>query len=134
MKLLMFYRFNSFSKSRNLENLRKYFSNAENIIEEAGKLKLANEEFGYICNQFGYYQRQLAQFERAIQFYKEALLIDEKTIGKEHPDYAIRLNNLAIVYNSQGRYDEAIELYKQALLIDEKTIGKEHPDYAIRLE
>ena len=66
-------------------------------------------------------------------FTNESLRIDEQTIGKEHPDYAIRLNNLAIVYHSQGRYDEAIELYKQALLIDEKTIGKEHPDYAIRL-
>ena len=80
------------------------------------------------------YQKQLAQFERATQFYKEALQIAEKTIGKEHPAYATRLNNLANVYYSQGRYDEAIELYKQALLIDEKTIGKEHPDYAKRLE
>ena len=31
------------------------------------------------------------RYDEAIELYKQALLIDEKTIGKEHPDYAIRL-------------------------------------------
>ena len=45
----------------------------------------------------------------AIELYKQALLIDEKTIGKEHPDYATHLNNLAGVYVNQGKYDDANE-------------------------
>ncbi|HSK70356.1 MAG TPA: tetratricopeptide repeat protein [Pyrinomonadaceae bacterium] len=111
----------------------KYLSSVENIIQEAEKIELATEELGYICNQFGFYQRQLAQFEKAIEKYEEALRIAEKTIGKEHPVYATRLNNLALVYSNQGRYDEAIEKFEEALRIGEKTIGKEHPEYAARL-
>lgn len=74
-----------------------------------------------------------AQYEKAAELYKKALEITEKTIGKEHPDYAIHLNNLASVYYLQGNYEEAVEIYKQAIEIGEKTIGKEHPEYAIRL-
>jgi len=33
------------------------------------------------------------------------------------------LNNLALLYNSQGKYAEAEPLYKHALAIDEKALG-----------
>ncbi len=111
----------------------KYLSNAENLIEEAREVELVIVNLGYICNQFGLYQKQLAKYETTIRFYKEALVIDEKIIGKEHPSYATQLSNLAIIYRLQSKYDEAIDLYEQALEIGEKTIGKEHSEYAIRL-
>ena len=73
------------------------------------------------------------KYEEAEELYRQALKIDEKTIGKDHPEYAIQLNNLAGVVKARGRYEEAEELYRQALKISEKTIGKDHPDYAMRL-
>jgi tetratricopeptide (TPR) repeat protein len=111
----------------------KYLSNAENLIEEARKLELTTENLGYICNEFGVYQDNLAQYEKAIQFYKESLRIGEKTIGKEHPDYATYLNNLASIYQSQGKYDEAFKKYEESIAIIAKTVSKNHPSYAIRL-
>ena len=45
----------------------------------------------------------------------------------EHPDVVIRLNNLAVIYQMQGRYAEAEPLYKRALAINEKALGPEHP-------
>ncbi|MBC1299537.1 tetratricopeptide repeat protein, partial [Nostoc sp. UCD122] len=43
------------------------------------------------------------------------------------------LNNLALLYNSQGRYSEAEPLYIQALALWRKLLGKEHPSVATSL-
>ncbi|WP_146034064.1 tetratricopeptide repeat protein, partial [Nostoc cycadae] len=40
-----------------------------------------------------------------------------KVLGEEHPSVANSLNNLALLYNSQGRYSEAEPLYIQALAL-----------------
>jgi tetratricopeptide (TPR) repeat protein len=37
------------------------------------------------------------------------------------------LNNLALLYQSQGRHAEAEPLYKRALVITEKALGPDHP-------
>ena len=58
---------------------------------------------------------------------KRALDIREKALGKDHPDTANSLNNLAELYNKQGKYVEAEPLYKRALDIREKELGKDHP-------
>ncbi len=54
----------------------------------------------------------------------------QKLLGTEHPDVANNLNNLALLYNIQGRYEEAEPLYKQALAMFQKLLGTEHPDVA----
>ncbi|MEA5479639.1 CHAT domain-containing tetratricopeptide repeat protein, partial [Pseudanabaena galeata UHCC 0370] len=53
-------------------------------------------------------------------------------LGTEHPDVAIRLNNLAILYQAQGNYAAAETLYKRSLSIIEKALGTEHPLVATR--
>ena len=53
--------------------------------------------------------------------------IGEKTLGPEHPDLATRLNNLAILYNTQGKYEQVEPLYQRAIAIREKVFGPEHP-------
>src|SRR5689334_600841 len=40
----------------------------------------------------------------AVPVAKEALAIRERALGSKHPDVAANLNNLAALYNSQGRY------------------------------
>jgi tetratricopeptide (TPR) repeat protein len=50
-------------------------------------------------------------------------------LNPDHPDVALSLNNLALVYHTQGRYAEAEPLFKQALMIGEKTLGLDHPTF-----
>ena len=52
----------------------------------------------------------------------------ENAFGPDHPDTAVTLNNLAVLYHSQGRYAEAWPLYQQAIAIHEKVLGPDHPD------
>ncbi len=54
-------------------------------------------------------------------------------LGKEHPDIATSLNNLALLYHLQGKYQQAEPLYIRSLVITEKALGKKHPDVARNL-
>ncbi len=47
---------------------------------------------------------------------------------------ALALNNLGLLYYSQGKYAEAEPLFKRALAIEEKALGPDHPDLATTLE
>ncbi len=58
----------------------------------------------------------------------------QEALGPEHPDVATSLNNLAALYQAQGRYAEAETLYERSLAIREKALGPEHPDVAQSLE
>ena len=58
------------------------------------------------------------------------MAIREQALGANHPDVAHTLNNLALVYWTQGKYSEAEGLYKRALAILEKALGANHPDVA----
>lgn len=49
---------------------------------------------------------------------------------KESSAYASRLNNLAVIRQSQGQFTEADVLYKQSLAIWERTLGRAHPRVA----
>ena len=54
-------------------------------------------------------------------------------MGKNHPDYAVSLNNIGSLFESMGRYEEALNYLQQCLMIQEKIMGKTHPDYVTSL-
>ena len=56
-----------------------------------------------------------------------------KTLGREHPDVATRLNNLAQLLSDQGDYVGAEKLQQEAMDIDIKVHGRDHPDVATDL-
>jgi tetratricopeptide (TPR) repeat protein len=64
--------------------------------------------------------------ERVIEIFK-------KSYGKEHPNVAIALNNLAGLLQATDRLDEAEPMYRRAIEIGEASYGPDHPDVAIDL-
>ena len=59
--------------------------------------------------------------------------IREQQLGADHPSVATSLNNLALLYRSQGKYSEAEPLYLRSLEIRERELGADHPDVATSL-
>ncbi len=57
-------------------------------------------------------------------------------IGQDegYPNVAQSLNNLALLYQAQGKYAEAEPHYKRSLAIKDKVLGSEHPSVATSLE
>jgi tetratricopeptide (TPR) repeat protein len=88
-------------------------------LEEAQRL---NEQVIQLYNQ--------GPYAAAIPLAERALAIREKVLGKEHPDVATSLNNLAGLYRGMGNYSQAEPLLQRALAIKEKVLGLEHPDVA----
>ncbi len=86
-----------------------------------------------LLNEAGYTVKEMGENKKAIAYYEQALAIDRKVFGEEHPDVAIDLNNLGAAWSALGENKKAIAYYEQALAIDRKVFGEEHPKVAIRL-
>jgi tetratricopeptide (TPR) repeat protein len=74
------------------------------------------------------------RYAEAEPLYQRAIGITEKTLGPDHPDLAIKLDNLAALYRATGRYAEAEPLLRRAVAILEKRLPPDHPDLMISLE
>ena len=61
---------------------------------------------------------------------RRALAIDEASFGNDHPNVAIRLNNLAQLLQATNRLGEAEPLMRRALAIDKASFGTDHPNVA----
>ena len=77
-------------------------------------------------NLIGRY-RVRGQYDEMEPLCQLALEIQEKTLGPEHFEVALTLNDLAEAYHRQGKYAKAELLYNRALVILKNTLGNEHP-------
>src|SRR4051794_41487974 len=64
--------------------------------------------------------------------YKKAIAIGEKALPADHPDLATWYNNLALLYQAQGRLAEAEPFFKKAISTDERRVGDDHRNLATR--
>ena len=62
-----------------------------------------------------------------------ALQITEKTLGKNHPNYALMLGNLAVIYAKQDSSSVAEKYALEAKEIAEKKFGPNHAQTAIQI-
>ncbi|RMH72917.1 MAG: tetratricopeptide repeat protein, partial [Cyanobacteria bacterium J007] len=70
---------------------------------------------------------QQGQYVAAIPLAERAVQLAQEQWGKEHPNVATSLNNLAGLYESQGRYAEAEPLYLEAVRIHRIALPENHP-------
>src|SRR5262249_45192161 len=57
----------------------------------------------------------VGKYAEAIAYARRALEIEERRSGASHPNVGILLNNLSVLYNSQGRFNDAEPLLKRSL-------------------
>jgi tetratricopeptide (TPR) repeat protein len=93
-------------------------------------LQVASEATGRLLNQAGLYLSGRAEFAQAKAAYERALAIGEAILGPDHPNVAIRVNNLGGVLQDLGDLAGARAAYERALAIDEAVFGPDHPNVA----
>jgi tetratricopeptide (TPR) repeat protein len=98
---------------------------AANLAAAAG---LEIERLGFLDNWTGFYLRFRGEYRTAKPYYERALAIREKTLGPDHPDTAISLNNLGGLLQDMGDLAAARPYLERALDITEKALGPDHPD------
>ncbi|MDF5721778.1 MAG: CHAT domain-containing protein [Rhizonema sp. PD37] len=99
---------------------------------QSAQQKAALEEAEHLNQQVIQLYKQ-GNYNAAIPLAERSVAIREKVLGKEHPDIATSLNNLAELYRKHGNYQKAEPLFQRSLAILEKVLGKEHPDVATSL-
>ncbi len=78
------------------------------------------------AGQEAYQRGDYAEAEKQLT----AAVKEAEEFARPDPRLARSLNNLALLYQAQGRHAEAEPLHKRALAIREKVLGSEHPDVA----
>ena len=58
------------------------------------------------------------------------LLLLSQVLGRDHPDVAKQLNNLALLCQNQGKYEEVEYYYMRALEIYQTKLGPDDPNVA----
>ena len=101
-----------------------FYKHARPVVAEPGKAFLFNQEIihGNVPNETDQTRvsidfRMTVRDQRAVPFFQRALEIREDALGSNHPDIAPFLNNLAVLYRSNGNDQQALELYLRALAI-----------------
>jgi tetratricopeptide (TPR) repeat protein len=90
------------------------------------------EPTGQLMVKLGLYWKARGLFDPAEPLYRRSLAIAEQSYGPDHPDVAIRLNNLAELLRATDRLAEAEPLFRRCLqiLIEfQRRTGHQHPNF-----
>jgi tetratricopeptide (TPR) repeat protein len=117
----------------NRDECERYYQHVLVLVENADRFGAETGDTNGLYFNLRRYQRLMGNYALAERFSLRATEISAAVFGEESTSHATDLNDLAVIYNDQGRYDEAIEQYEEALRTYEKTLGKEHSYYAINL-
>jgi tetratricopeptide (TPR) repeat protein len=68
----------------------------------------------------------LGRRTESLQLNQETFALRKATLGPDHPDTLLSMNNLAKSYDELGRHAEAAELFEKTLALEQATLGSEH--------
>lgn len=68
---------------------------------------------------------------RAAAAEREVLAIYERSLGPDHPETAVHMRNLGVLYEDLDRLADALEMYMRSQAILERHLGLEHPNVAM---
>jgi tetratricopeptide (TPR) repeat protein len=95
--------------------------------------KHRDETLADLYNKTAIYLENRGRYREAEPLYVEVVKTVSAFLPEGHPNIAISLGNLALLYNTQGRYSEAEPLFVEALEIYREALPKGHPDIALSL-
>jgi len=70
-------------------------------------------KYASVLNNIGLVYVNLGKFRKAEDYFKEALTIHEKILGKKHITFNVTQTNLANLYRLQGNYQKSKSLFKE---------------------
>ncbi|HLO85150.1 MAG TPA: tetratricopeptide repeat protein [Nostocaceae cyanobacterium] len=118
-----------------IDLIKQVFIYIPHIAEVVNHLKdyISDDNFIRPFTRLGWFYQGQGLYQQAEPYYQQCLELAKHRLGKEHPQVATSLNNLAALYYSTGRYTEAEPLYQDALAMRKRLLGDEHPDVAASL-
>ena len=90
-------------------------------------------EAASLLSQVGNQLYEQGKYKEAESLCRRALVIREQVLGRDHPEVAQSLNDLAVIYIGWNKHEQVESLCLRALSIQEQALGPDHPDVAITL-
>lgn len=91
--------------------------------------KSSEQEIDYL-NQIVSQLYQRGQYAQALDLALQVRERANQELGEGHPQYAMALNNLGLLYHATGNFTAAEPLLQQALEIRRKSLGEHDPYFA----
>ena len=120
-------------KEGNDDNTKHIIHRTQYLLEFLHIANIFTEENKIIASilfNIGNFYYAMSDYQQTLEYYKKAILIREKILGKEHHDTLTIYNSIAVLYHTIGDYPQALEYYQKQVFICKKVLGKEHPDTA----
>ena len=92
-----------------------------------------DEMISLSANQLGVFLFGVALYDETEILYRLSLKLGEDCYGKDHPNVAQYLNNLALLLKFTNRMSEAEPLMQRTIRIFERNLGENHPTIALGL-
>jgi tetratricopeptide (TPR) repeat protein/tRNA A-37 threonylcarbamoyl transferase component Bud32 len=70
----------------------------------------------------------IGKYDEAETHFTEALAINRRILGDEHPETLNSINNMGVLLQDQGKYDEAEVYFRKVLESSRHALGDEHRD------
>jgi tetratricopeptide (TPR) repeat protein len=99
----------------------RLLSQAHACAELIDQWRLEFPEGPRLLNKAGRYLYERARYAEAEPFYRQALQIEEPSLGPKNPELAKRLSALAELRAVKDHFDEAESLYQRVLSIQEEA-------------
>ena len=98
-------------------------------VDRAG----TEEMLAQLLNHVGVVHYLRGAYAESQSLHEEALALQQRALGPEHPEIGASLTGLANVHHALGNVDEAIRLFERALALRQQAVGEDHPDVATAL-
>jgi serine/threonine protein kinase len=109
---------------------RRWINQAQGFLDRIGGHDLLR---AWVLNNIGVVLDANEDHEGAARQFFQALRIKERVLGKDHPDVAYTLSNLADTLRALGRLKEALDDINRGIEILERTLGASHPQLVVQL-
>jgi tetratricopeptide (TPR) repeat protein len=118
-----------------LEDYKKVPPSIPHIAEvaETWTDDLADEDLITLYTRLSRFYEGFLDYQLSEVYLNKGLSLSRQHLPQNHPDITAALNNLGLLYKSQGRYSEAEPLYTEALAIGRKSLPPNHPQLATHL-
>ena len=100
---------------------------AQRIAED---LKTQPEVEAEMRNSMGIVYWELGEFDKAAEMHRQALTMQRKLVGYEHPSVATSLHHLARALREQGKRVESEATFRESLTMRKKLLGGDHAEVA----
>jgi tetratricopeptide (TPR) repeat protein len=131
---------NFYYEQDDLENAMKAYK--EGLAVEERVLEENHPNISVTLSNIGQIHKHRGEYKQAVVHYKEALRIQKRqnrsSSGSDgrgflHPNAAMTMSNIAMIYYQTQSFDKALDMYQEALCIRVEAFGDEHLDVSSTL-